>query len=320
MKGKVKIVPNPESGMFLTEEDLEKIQTLTSVNVELPSIARALNLDEERFMAEYQTPGSLVREAVDKALAKMEIDEKIELSERVRSGNDKPALAMARKEATQARWQRYKDKLLFDRKIMDLRELRQAVEEGKDGTIPEHLRKYYEILDFIRSLHTSFNSRSYIISMVRTKWPDITYSGARKLFYDSLNFFNADVNVSRSVWANVYADQLDTISNLAFERGELDIAGRYKLEAAKLRGVGKEESTEIPAELLDRKPVLYTLNFKDLGLPPADRRELARMIDNLEILPEEKDRLKMEAQVIPLDINEFMTRESERSTKEKGGD
>ena len=320
MKNKVKIIDQPVGGIFLTDEEQEKIRSLTYKHIELPSIARALNIDEERFMAEYQTPGSLVREAVDEALARMEIDEKTELADRVKDRNDKPALAQACKEATQARWRRYKDRLLFDRKIMDLRELRQAVEEGKDGSIPDHLRPYYEILDFIRSLHTSFNSRAYIISMVRTKWPDITYSGARKLYYDSLNFFNADVEVSRNVWANTYADQLDTIANLAFERGELDIAGRYKLEAARLRGVGKEEGREIPPELLERRPIIYTFKISDIGMRPVNRKELGRMIDDMELSPQEKYRLKQDAELEPLNIDEFLSGESKCSAKEEEGD
>ena len=71
----MKIIEQPDDGgIFLTDEDREKIMALTLSHVELPSIARALNIDPERFIAEYQDQESSVREVIDQALAKMEID------------------------------------------------------------------------------------------------------------------------------------------------------------------------------------------------------------------------------------------------------
>ena len=82
------------------------------------------------------------------------------------------------------------------------------------------------------------------------------------------------------------------ISNLALENNNLDIAGKYKVEAAKMRGVGRDEPPQIPFELLDRRPIFQTMNINQLGLQPANRRELSTFIDNLDISEHEKNKVK----------------------------
>jgi hypothetical protein len=182
--------------------------------------------------------------------------------------------------------------------------LKLAVEHG-NGNLPDHLKQYYEVLDFIRTLYSQMNSRSYIVSMVRMKWNEMSYDMAVKLYYKSLNFFNCDNGVKKETWGNVYADGLDVISNMALERGLLDIAGKYKVEAARLRGVGRDEPAQVPPELLDRRPVLYTFSFSDIGLQPANRRELGSLIDSLDVSESQKLRLKNDARIENVEFELF---------------
>ena len=282
--------------MNLTDDELARISQLAGINTNIRVIARFLDINPDDFEAQYMMEGSPVRRAIDEGINNAECSIREKQLEAAKLGVTS-AMAECKKDATHARWQRHKDKLLFDKKVSDYQGLRAAIETGQ-GELPEHLQKYYEILDFIRSLYNQMNSKSFIVSMVRTKWAEISYSVATKLYYESLNFFYVDNGIKKEVWANIYADQLDTIANLAFENNQLDIAGRYKIEAAKMRGVGKEDPPQIPQELLDQRIVLYTINPADIGMKPVNRRELAEDIDNLEVPEREKSRLKHDAMII----------------------
>jgi hypothetical protein len=289
--------------MNLSDDELTRISQLAGINTDIRAIARFLDINPDDFEAQYMMEGSPVRRAIDEGINNAECSIREKQLEAAKLG-DTSAAAECKKDATHSRWQRHKDKLLFDKKVSDYQGLRAAIETGQ-GELPEHLKKYYEVLDFIRSLYNQFNSKSFIISMVRTKWPEISYGVATKLYYESLNFFYVDNGIKKEVWANIYADQLDTIANLAFESNQLDIAGKYKLEAAKMRGVGKEQAPQLPDELMDRRVILYTIKIADIGMKPANRRELAEQIDSYDIPEGDKRRLKNDAMIedIPFELS-----------------
>jgi hypothetical protein len=61
---------------------------------------------------------------------------------------------------------------------------------------------------------------------------------------------------------------------------------------------------EVPAEFYDRRPVLYTMRLKDLGLPEVSRAELATFIDQLDITEREKVKVRRDAQIddVPFEL------------------
>lgn len=313
-----KLLPesNERTLMIFSDEDLDEIKRLSALNLDLRSIAINLKIDPDRFAEEYHRPGSILRHIIDEAETSADIDLKQKTSDRAKDPADHEAARQRRTDALQARWDRYRSKLLFDKQLGEAEALQMAIEHGA-GKLSGEMKDRFEKLDFIRSLYTQMNSRSYIISAVRIKWPEITWSVARNLYYESLNFFNCDQKVSREVWANAYADQLDQIAAMAFETGQLDIAGKYKLEAAKLRGVGKEDPPQLPPEIFDRRPIIYSLRISDFGIQPANRNELAEMIDGLDIAEKDKARLRREA-MITSPIEFFLEEDSEISNEQQG--
>jgi len=292
-----------ETIIILSEEDRKTISDLAAINTDIKSIARFLNINPNDFEAQYLIDGSPVHRAVEAGITSADQSVKEIQFEAAKSG-DKESIRQWKLDALNARWERHKEKLFFDKKVGEYENLKMAVEHG-NGTLPDHLKRHFEMLDFIRTLHNKLNSRSYIISMVRTKWKELTYDMAVKLYYKSLNFFNCDNGVKKETWGNIYADQLDTIASLALERGQLDIAGKYRIEAARLRGVGRDEPAQVPPELLDRRPVLYTFSFSDIGLQPANRRELGSLIDSLDVSESQKLRLKNDARIENVEFELF---------------
>lgn len=301
--------------MLFSDEDLQEIKRLSAIHLDLRAIAVRLKIDPEMFVEEYMTGGGVLRQIVDEAITGDDIEMRERISERAKDPEDHEAARQNRSYASQARWDRYKSKLLFDKKLDETEALRMAIEHGA-GKLSDEMKGRFEKLDFIRALYTQMNSRSYIISAVRVKWPHVTWSVARNLYYESLNFFNSDVKVSKEVWANVYADGLDVISSMAFEKGELDVAGKYKLEAARMRGVGKDEPPQVPEEIFNRRPVLYTMRMEDVGVEGVNRNELARFIDGLDVTVKEKRKAKRDALIEKLNIEELLNDGDEQENQE----
>ena len=138
---------------------------------------------------------------------------------------------------------------------------------------------------------------------------------ANRLYYDSLNFFFSDNEVKQKAWETVYATHLDNLAYFAIETNDIDTARRCFLDAAKMRGVGREEKAELPEEMFNRPVVIYTLDPKKVGIEPASRRELGHFIDNLpDISERERIRVKKDAGIIETTLFEETIEDAKKNT------
>lgn len=175
-------------------------------------------------------------------------------------------------------------------------QLQAFIMNGKQGDLPDELVIYLSHLELVRAMFDKYMSRTAIIKVLRSPVYGYTEYKARKLYAEAINFFYADNSVKREAWGNLYADKLDNLALLAIESDDWESARRCFLDAAKLR-MSEEDKKDIPAELLDRRPVFYTLNPEDVGLPgKVNRHKLARWIDGLPDIDEaERQRIHRDA-------------------------
>ena len=283
--------------MELTAEQLKDIEHLAGINYSTQMIAMYLDVDEKEFLADFNDPESKIRYHYDrgKLIIQAEID-KANLK-RARDCN-LTSIQQWKKDSNSMKIENYKKKVLFDQEMREFDQLQTLIEKGEVTSLPEQLVEFYEQIDFIRSLYCKYNSKNYIINMVRMKWPKITTFIATKLYYETLNFFNLNNPVKVEAWKNIYADRLDNAALICFEMNDFETFRRLTLDAAEMRGVGKEIPNQIPKELLERKPTFYITDPELLGITKVSRPALAEFIDNLDITEFEKNRVKREAQVI----------------------
>lgn len=280
--------------MELTEEQIKAIEELAGMPWDPEKICHYLDLDQEEFMKEFHTPDSSIRYHYDRGLLIAQADIDRANLQRARDGNQ-TSIQQYKKEFNQHKLDNYKKKLEYDKQKNEYAQLQALVEKGEVKDLPEKLVEYFEQMDFIRSLYGKWNTKNYIINMVTLKWPLLSKYQATQLFADTLNFFYLDNQVKVEAWQNIYADRLDQMSSLAYEMNDLETARRLTMDAAKLRGVGKEKPLEIPKELYDRRPTIYFLDPKMFGIEKVDRRELADFLDNLDITEMQRGRLKRDA-------------------------
>lgn len=160
-------------------------------------------------------------------------------------------------------------------------QLQSFIMTGKTGDLPDDMVVYLSHLELVRSLNDKYESKTAILRVLKSPVYGYSDYAARKIYAEALNFFYSDNSVKREAWANIYADKLDNLALLAIESDDWESARRCFLDAAKIR-MGSDDTNTIPAELLERRPVFYTLNPEDVGLPnKVNRHKLARWIDSL---------------------------------------
>ncbi|MEI6900740.1 MAG: hypothetical protein WCL00_12750, partial [Bacteroidota bacterium] len=119
---------------------------------------------------------------------------------------------------------------------------------------------------------------------------------AEKLFNEVVNFYYITSNeVKTEAWKNIYAGRLDDLFLVCFNTNDFETARRCLIDAAQMRGVNKEKPQQIPPEILDRRPILYSIKITDVGVVAANRNELASLIDNFDVPEKDKQRLRRDA-------------------------
>jgi hypothetical protein len=104
-------------------------------------------------------------------------------------------------------------------------------------------------------------------------------------------------------WANIYAEKLENAAAAAWDLNDYETYGKLIVEAAKMRGVGKEKTQEIPKDFYTRPYVIYSMNPEDVGLPRENRKLLAEFIDNLpDVTEKQKERLKSHASITNIKV------------------
>ena len=181
--------------------------------------------------------------------------------------------------------------------------------------LPAPVVEYFEQIDYIRCLFNKFNSKSYIVSAISLKWPNISKYKANKLYCESLNFFNLDNEIKVQAWSNIYADRLDNMALIAQQMNDFETARRCFKDAAEMRGVGKDMANQVPEDLLDRRPVLYTMKMRDAGAPEINRNELGRLLDQMDITVVDRSRINRDARTedIPFILFEDESKEDNQA-------
>lgn len=162
---------------------------------------------------------------------------------------------------------------------------------------------YMELIEMIRSMYSKYETKNFIVNTLISETYGLSRYQANSLYYDALNFFYADNSVKQKAWENIYANHLDNLAYLAIEKDDIDTARKCFVEAAKLRGAGNEQGKEIPAEMLSKPVVIYTIDTERVGIPQVDRKQLAKFIDDIpEISERERVRLQKDAGITDVQL------------------
>lgn len=137
---------------------------------------------------------------------------------------------------------------------------------------------------------------------LRRCFPDLSYTQARRIYYDALEYFHVDEPVSAAAWDAVYADQYDKLQALAIASGKLAVAQKCIEKSHELRTTRRQEQDfrwQPPTFVINIAVKPEDLGYKSRKIMDIARRredaELLQMIGSLETTPAEKQRLLADA-------------------------
>ena len=194
--------------------------------------------------------------------------------------------------------------------------LQEFLRKGTSVGISEDLQKYILQINAVPSIiHHNGSSVTRCIAALRRQFPEMTYSQARGIYEDAMNFFYLDTSVTSDAWDNYYADQFDNLARLAIAMDKPGDAIRAFSKAHKLRTRATDRIK--PG---DWNPPTFIISDKirpeQLGFAKQNLYDIARkaesgyyknLIEGLPISDKEKIRLKVEAEVEDAAFEELET-------------
>ena len=97
---------------------------------------------------------------------------------------------------------------------------------------------------------------------------------------------------------------------------DMEVYGNLLVQAAKIKQLDKPDPVK-PKEIKEKPIIHFDLDSLSVGLPSANRNILAKQIDGLDLPEREKTRLKRDANVVDVDIEEMLD-DQEEKTKDIG--
>lgn len=180
---------------------------------------------------------------------------------------------------------------------------------GSRGNLSQKEQVYIDLLTMIYSLDGQWGKRR-TIKFLTSKPFSFSYEQASNMYAESIEMFFANRKVSKQAMRAKMADQYDTLYALAMQNArttkDFEIAAGILSSKAKVLRLDQDDPQQLPAENYGKQFRVLSLSPEVIGLPRANRDELARQIDGI-VAPEAvKKRLRVDAGIDDLDIVKFM--------------
>ena len=180
---------------------------------------------------------------------------------------------------------------------------------GSRGNLSQKEQVYIDLLTMIYSLDGQWGKRR-TIKFLTSKPFSFSYEQASNMYAESIEMFFANRKVSKDAMRAKMADQYDTLYALAMQNArttkDFEIAAGILSSKAKVLRLDQDDPQQLPAENYSKQFRVLSLSPEVIGLPRANRDELARQIDGI-VAPEAvKKRLRVDAGIDDLDIVKFM--------------
>lgn len=183
------------------------------------------------------------------------------------------------------------------------------IAEGSRGNLSQKEQVYIDLLTMIYSLDGQWGKRR-TIKFLTSKPFSFSYEQASNMYAEAIEMFFANRKVSKEAMRAKMADQYDTLYVLAMQNArttkDFEIAAGILSSKAKVLRLDQDDPQQLPAENYSKQFRVLSLSPEVIGLPRANRDELARQIDGI-VAPEAvKKRLRVDAGIDDLDIVKLM--------------
>ncbi len=183
------------------------------------------------------------------------------------------------------------------------------IASGSKGTLSEKEQLYVDILTLIYSLDGQYGKRRTIKFLTSPPF-GFSYDHASDMYSEATEMFYCNRKISKEAMRNKIADQFDALYIAARDAAQTskdyEIAANILSNKARALQLDKDDPARLPAEMYVKPFRVLSLTPEAIGLPAVNRQELGRQIEGL-VAPETvKKRLKMEAGITDMNVEEML--------------
>lgn len=189
--------------------------------------------------------------------------------------------------------------------------LQDYIQSGSKDPLTEDEQEYYDTLILTIGVYRKYG-RSQAVHFLMGK-PFLTSRAiAARMIDESINLFYFDDTVTRQAWRNLMFEEmrnaaLTILKTEGITPDDLETYRRLMESAYKFKQLDAPDPEEPDSPEERQKDIkIYELDGKRLGLPKIDRDEVASLIDNLDVKERDKERLKTDAGISPIDIDKVL--------------
>ena len=308
MPAKNKSYDRDKIGATFTPEHQEKIRVLAGLNYTPREIADYFKVDREQFIAEASDAGSIVRQLIEQGQIRVAADISLKLYANAKDG-DVPSIQqlgrIRREKAFQVSkldlFGGFEDKEIYEK-------LNEYISSGCSASLSRDEQTFFELLSTINSLDRKFGKRNTVRLLVAQY--GMTYAKAVDLYEQADALFYSNRNSDREALRNKYADMLYDwavqVADTAQSAKDFEIAGDLMMKSRAARGLDREDIQKLPAAMYLRPIRVFSLTPEISGLPRVNRQQLAQHIAALQIPERERRRVRNDAFIEDVNIEEFI--------------
>ena len=201
---------------------------------------------------------------------------------------------------------------MFDHSHFDT--LQDYLASGCTMELTDEEMDYYNALYALVGIHRKYGKDNAIAFLMHPPF-NVERSRARRMYAEALNLFYLNDTVENDAYRNIIFDNLQKAALAVLQNAtsakDMEVYGNLQTQAWKVKLLDKPDPEKV--KLPEDKPVkVYDLDPAAVGLPSANRNELGRQIDAIDLPEKEKVRLKRDANIEDIDFEEMLD-----DTKEK---
>lgn len=194
----------------------------------------------------------------------------------------------------------------FDKSYYDT--LQDYIQNGSKKDLTKDENDYLNMLYMVLGIYRKYG-RINAINFLMHKPFECTRRISERMFNESINLFYADDQVTNKAWRNMIFDNLMKASLVLLRSNpsidSLEIYGKLQMAAAKIKRLDQPDE-EKPIKISDKEIKIYSLNPESVGIPAVNRKEVASLIDSLDIKTKDKDKIRQDANIDPINFEEII--------------
>ena len=200
-------------------------------------------------------------------------------------------------------------------KQIDEQVVQSVIATHKSSAISNEMVTYILQLNAIPGIiHYEGSSVTRVVAALRKQFCELSFSQAREIYYDAMNLFYIDDDVSSEAWDNYFAEKLEDLAQLAIVAGDYKTAEKCysKSHDFKIRSTEriKPEAWHAPVFLINNHLRPEDLGYQKKSVYDIKKKEedgfYTKQIEALPISKESKLKLFKDAaiDVKPEDIED----------------